>query len=96
MPRLLSYMIWEMIRLLLVLVSKPTTMHKELLVMEMMHKEQFSVMELMLMVDLSTLRKCYRMLLGSKMSMLRPKLLLVMWGEVVEESKKNAAANHQV
>jgi hypothetical protein len=94
MPRLLSYMIWEMIRLLLVLVSKPTTMHTELLVMEMMHKEQVPVMELMLMVDL--VRKCYRMLLGSKMSMLRPKLLLVMWGEVVEESKKNAAANHQV
>jgi hypothetical protein len=49
-------------------------------VMEMMHKEQVLVMELPLMVDPSTLRKCYLMLHERKMSMLRPKLLLVMWG----------------
>jgi hypothetical protein len=80
MPRLLPYTIWEMIQLLLVLVRMPTVMQKELLVMEMMHKEQALVMELLLMVDPSTLRKCYLMLRGRKMSMLRLKLLLVMWG----------------
>jgi hypothetical protein len=78
MPRLLPYMIWEMIQLLLVLIRKTVAMQKELLVMEMMHKEQVLVMELLLMVDPSTLRKCYRKLRGRKMSMLRPKLLLVM------------------
>jgi hypothetical protein len=80
MPRLLPYTIWEMIQLLLVLVRMPAVMQKELLVMEMMHKEQSLVMELLLMVDPSTLRKCYLMLRGRKMSMLRLKLLLVMWG----------------
>jgi hypothetical protein len=80
MPRLLPYTIWEMIQLLLVLVRMPAVMQKELLVMEMMHKEQALVMELLLMVDPSTLRKCYLMLRGRKMSMLRLKLLLVMWG----------------
>jgi hypothetical protein len=59
MPRLLPYMIWVMIQLLLVLVRKAAAMHKELLVMEIMHKEQVMVMELLLMVDRSTLRKCY-------------------------------------
>jgi hypothetical protein len=62
MPRLLPYTIWVMIQLLLVLVSKAVAMHKDLLMMEMMHKEQVLVMELLLMVDRSTSRKCYRML----------------------------------
>jgi hypothetical protein len=51
MPKRMSYTIWEMIRLLLVLIRKPVAMQKELLVMEMMHKEQ-----VLLMVDLITLR----------------------------------------
>jgi hypothetical protein len=69
-----------MIQLLLVLIKIPAAIQKELLVIEMMHKEQILVTELLLMVDRSTLRKCYLMLHGRKMSMLRPKHVLVMWG----------------
>jgi hypothetical protein len=88
MLRLLPYTMWEMIQLLLVLIRKPAAMHKELLVMEKMHKEQVLVMELLLMVDLSTLRKCYRMLSGRKMSMLRRKPLLVMWERLWGKPKR--------
>jgi hypothetical protein len=38
MPKLMPYIILEMIRLLLVLIGKPAAMQKELPVMKMMHK----------------------------------------------------------
>jgi hypothetical protein len=56
MPKQMAYTIWEMIQLLLILVRKLVAMQKELLVMEMVHKEQVLLMELVLMVDLITLR----------------------------------------